>query len=100
MSGLANGGLYAILLYLAVVLDRAGASSSSATTRSSGERSPAAAPAAGSPALDPAFVADATVTATDVSVWFGQKVALSELSCSFGPGSRGCSAPTGPARPR
>ena len=37
-------------------------------------------------ALDPAFVPDATVTATDVSVWFGQKVALSDLSCSFGPG--------------
>ncbi len=47
------------------------------------------------PVLDPAFVADATVTATDVSVWFGQKVALSELSCSFGPGVTGLLGPNG-----
>ena len=47
------------------------------------------------PALDPAFVVDATVTATDVSVWFGQKVALSELSCSFGPGVTGLLGPNG-----
>jgi len=46
-------------------------------------------------ALDPAFVPDATVTATDVSVWFGQKVALSELSCSFGPGVTGLLGPNG-----
>ena len=46
-------------------------------------------------ALDPAFVADATVVATDVSVWFGQKVALSELSCSFGPGVTGLLGPNG-----
>ena len=39
--------------------------------------------------------ADATVTATDVSVWFGQKVALSELSCSFGPGVTGLLGPNG-----
>ena len=45
--------------------------------------------------LDPAFVADATVTASDVSVWFGQKVALSELSCSFGPGVTGLLGPNG-----
>jgi ABC-2 type transport system ATP-binding protein len=45
--------------------------------------------------LDPAFVADATVTATDVSVWFGQKVALSDLSCSFGPGVTGLLGPNG-----
>ncbi len=45
--------------------------------------------------LDPAFVADATVTATEVSVWFGQKVALSELSCSFGPGVTGLLGPNG-----
>ena len=32
------------------------------------------------PAADPAFVADATVEIADVSVWFGPKVALSELS--------------------
>ncbi len=46
-------------------------------------------------ALDPAFVANATVTATEVSVWFGQKVALSELSCSFGPGVTGLLGPNG-----
>jgi ABC-2 type transport system ATP-binding protein len=45
--------------------------------------------------LDPAFVPDATVTAADVSVWFGQKVALSELSCSFGPGVTGLLGPNG-----
>jgi ABC-2 type transport system ATP-binding protein len=44
---------------------------------------------------DPAFVADATVTVTDVSVWFGQKVALSELSCSFGAGVTGLLGPNG-----
>ncbi|HEX9992871.1 MAG TPA: ABC transporter ATP-binding protein, partial [Acidimicrobiales bacterium] len=44
---------------------------------------------------DPAFVGDATVAATDVSVWFGQKVALSELSCSFGPGVTGLLGPNG-----
>jgi ABC-2 type transport system ATP-binding protein len=32
---------------------------------------------------------------TDVSVWFGQKVALSELSCSFGPGVTGLLGPNG-----
>jgi ABC-2 type transport system ATP-binding protein len=47
------------------------------------------------PVLDPAFAPDATVTATDVSVWFGQKVALSELSCSFGPGVTGLLGPNG-----
>ncbi len=44
---------------------------------------------------DPAFVADATVVAEGVSVWFGQKVALSELSCSFGPGVTGLLGPNG-----
>ncbi len=47
------------------------------------------------PMLDPAFVADPTVVATDVSVWFGQKVALSELSCSFGAGVTGLLGPNG-----
>ena len=46
-------------------------------------------------ATDPAFVADATVTVGDVSVWFGQKVALSEVSCSFGPGVTGLLGPNG-----
>ena len=46
-------------------------------------------------ALDPAFVPNATVVASDVSVWFGQKVALSELSCSFGAGVTGLLGPNG-----
>ena len=46
-------------------------------------------------ASDPAFVRDATVVAESVSVWFGQKVALSELSCSFGPGVTGLLGPNG-----
>ena len=44
---------------------------------------------------DPAFVADATVEVDQVSVWFGQKVALSELACSFGPGVTGLLGPNG-----
>jgi len=44
---------------------------------------------------DPAFVDDATVEVADVSVWFGPKVALSELSCSFGPGVTGLLGPNG-----
>jgi len=47
------------------------------------------------PASDPAFVDDAAVDVRDVSVWFGQKVALSELSCSFGPGVTGLLGPNG-----
>jgi len=46
-------------------------------------------------ARDPAFVDDARVDVRDVSVWFGQKVALSELSCSFGPGVTGLLGPNG-----
>jgi ABC-2 type transport system ATP-binding protein len=46
-------------------------------------------------AVDPAFAIDATVEVIDVSVWFGQKVALSELSCSFGPGVTGLLGPNG-----
>jgi ABC-2 type transport system ATP-binding protein len=53
-------------------------------------------PPAGPPIrLDPAFVADATVDIANVSVWFGPKVALSELSCSFGPGVTGLLGPNG-----
>ena len=48
-----------------------------------------------SPADDPAFVAEPTVEVTDLSVWFGPKVALSELSCSFGPGVTGLLGPNG-----
>jgi ABC-2 type transport system ATP-binding protein len=44
---------------------------------------------------DPAFAPDATVTIDNVSVWFRQKVALSELSCSFGPGVTGLLGPNG-----
>jgi len=44
---------------------------------------------------DPAFAADATVVAQGVSVWFGQKVAISELSCSFGAGVTGLLGPNG-----
>ncbi len=44
---------------------------------------------------DPAFAPDRTVEVDDVSVWFGQKVALSELSCSFGPGVTGLLGPNG-----
>jgi ABC-2 type transport system ATP-binding protein len=40
-------------------------------------------------------VPDATVEARTVSVWFGQKVALSELSCSFGAGVTGLLGPNG-----
>ncbi len=44
---------------------------------------------------DPAFVSNPTVEVAEVSVWFGQKVALSELSCSFGPGVSGLLGPNG-----
>ena len=49
----------------------------------------------GHPEADPAFAAGATVEVADASVWFGQKVALSELSCSFGPGVTGLLGPNG-----
>ena len=44
---------------------------------------------------DPALAADATVEVDGVSVWFGPKVALSELTCSFGPGVTGLLGPNG-----
>jgi len=44
---------------------------------------------------DPAFAANATVEVTETSVWFAQKVALSDLSCSFGPGVTGLLGPNG-----
>ncbi|MFP5319749.1 MAG: ABC transporter ATP-binding protein [Acidimicrobiia bacterium] len=44
---------------------------------------------------DAAFVPKPTVEVTDVSAWFGQKVALSELSCSFGKGVTGLLGPNG-----
>jgi ABC-2 type transport system ATP-binding protein len=47
------------------------------------------------PAADPAFATNATVEVRELSVWFGPKVALSELSCSFGPGVTGLLGPNG-----
>ena len=47
------------------------------------------------PYSDPAFAADPTVDVRGVSVWFGAKVALSELSCSFGAGVTGLLGPNG-----
>jgi ABC-2 type transport system ATP-binding protein len=44
---------------------------------------------------DPAFVHHPTVEVAGVSVWFGPKVALSELSCSFGAGVTGLLGPNG-----
>jgi ABC-2 type transport system ATP-binding protein len=46
-------------------------------------------------ALDPAFAEAPTVVVDAVSVWFGQKVALTEVSCSFGPGLTGLLGPNG-----
>ena len=46
-------------------------------------------------ALSPAFVTDATVVVTNASKWFGQKVAVSDVSCSFGPGVTGLLGPNG-----
>ena len=45
--------------------------------------------------MDARDVADATVIVTDLSKWFGQKVAVSEVSCSFGPGVTGLLGPNG-----
>jgi ABC-2 type transport system ATP-binding protein len=56
---------------------------------------PGPTPPVAAPALDPAFVAEPTVVVSGVSVFFGQKVALSELSCSFGPGVTGLLGPNG-----
>ena len=47
------------------------------------------------PPDDPAFAEEATVVLDGVSVWFGPKVALSEVSCSFGPGVTGLLGPNG-----
>ena len=44
---------------------------------------------------DALHVPDATVVLTDLSKWFGQKVAVSEVSCSFGPGVSGLLGPNG-----
>ena len=44
---------------------------------------------------DARHVSDATVVAVDLSKWFGQKVAVSEVDCSFGPGVTGLLGPNG-----
>jgi ABC-2 type transport system ATP-binding protein len=44
---------------------------------------------------DPAFAPEANVVVRDLSVWFGQKGALSELNCSFGAGVTGLLGPNG-----
>ncbi|MDH3425464.1 MAG: ABC transporter ATP-binding protein [Acidimicrobiia bacterium] len=43
----------------------------------------------------PAFAANPTVAVDSVSKWFGQKVAVSDVSCSFGPGITGILGPNG-----
>lgn len=45
--------------------------------------------------VDPAFVETPTIEVTEASKWFGQKVAVSNLSCSFGPGVTGLLGPNG-----
>jgi ABC-2 type transport system ATP-binding protein len=52
-------------------------------------------PPAPADARDPAFAPEPTVEVGDVSVWFGPKVALSDLSCSFGAGVTGLLGPNG-----
>jgi len=44
---------------------------------------------------DPAFVDSPTIEVETASKWFGQKVAVSNLSCSFGPGVTGLLGPNG-----
>jgi ABC-2 type transport system ATP-binding protein len=43
----------------------------------------------------PAQVSNPTVEVSDVSKWFGQKVAVSDVTCSFGPGISGLLGPNG-----
>jgi ABC-2 type transport system ATP-binding protein len=59
------------------------------------ERTGPDAPPPPPPPTDPAFVPEATVTVQRASVWFGHKVALTELSCSFGAGVTGLLGPNG-----
>ncbi len=46
-------------------------------------------------APSPSWVADPTIEVRAVSKWFGQKVAVSDLTCSFGPGVTGLLGPNG-----
>jgi len=43
----------------------------------------------------PAFAANPTIEINEISKWFGQKVAVSNVSCSFGPGITGLLGPNG-----
>jgi len=47
------------------------------------------------PVRDPARVAEPTVAVHGVSKWFGTKVAVSDVTCSFGPGITGVLGPNG-----
>ncbi|MCH7667847.1 MAG: ABC transporter ATP-binding protein [Acidobacteria bacterium] len=47
------------------------------------------------PAPNPALVSDATIEVRGVSKWFGNKVAVSDVTCSFGPGITGLLGPNG-----
>ena len=44
---------------------------------------------------NPALVNNPTIEVTAVSKWFGQKVAVSDVTCSFGPGLTGLLGPNG-----
>ena len=44
---------------------------------------------------NPALVESPTIEVLDVSKWFGQKVAVSNVTCSFGPGVTGLLGPNG-----
>ena len=44
---------------------------------------------------NPALVESPTIEIDDVSKWFGQKVAVSNVTCSFGPGVTGLLGPNG-----
>ena len=46
-------------------------------------------------ARDPARAAHATVSVHGISKWFGTKVAVSDVTCSFGPGITGLLGPNG-----
>ena len=43
----------------------------------------------------PSWVPEPTIEIREVSKWFGQKVAVSDLSCAFGPGVTGLLGPNG-----
>ena len=96
LTDVSNGGLLAIATYVVILAAAMGAAASPLPL--GGALMSTAAPQPVVPAngrRDPAFVADATVEIDNVSVWFGPKVALSELSCSFGPGVTGLLGPNG-----